>query len=215
MKVLTRTGPCRSVTPVSNTNLTEKDIIMSESTITITLDDAIELLTSIVKDEGYEHLATSNGGSGCRYVENDGGRLVSVCIVGRLFDYLGILRATVTAETHPFGATDQYGACNINEPVWARAEVMGVVFPSEVQEFLRGVQSDQDTPMSWGRALENAVERHHNVLVSEAEDALHRAEAHKERRLRGLPQKPADKEPLAPWEADLLNGVVGKDEQPF
>lgn len=158
----------------------------------VNLETLIRLFSKVVTDAGYDHVAAPNSNSsGCRYVGFDGGRLVSICIVGRAFDYLGILRATVLSSTGVFDTQgQQYSACTLGEPLWERAFSMGVEFTEDAQLFAREVQSLQDGGESWGNALTMAVAGVHNGIISDAEATVAGAEADKDAALAALP-KPA------------------------
>lgn len=139
---------------------------------TITLVQAVSLLTEVVKRFGASHKATTpEGGEGCVYLvkATPNGLLTPVCIVGQVFSDLGILRAMLTDGGH-----DQHEACNIGSTLWENATAMGVEFTEEAQVFLRDAQRYQDSvyhggqDKSWGGALTFAVGRAQENFIERA-----------------------------------------------
>jgi hypothetical protein len=130
----------------------------------------LTLLRTVVEDAGADHKALAEDGStGCTYVEKNSdphGRLVSVCIVGRLFDYLGILRAVRT------DSGGQWDACILSSTLWVNAETMGVTFSDEAKELLRLIQSEQDGGHAWGDAMRRGMEEYVRQVEREAREAI-------------------------------------------
>lgn len=183
---------------------------------TITLVQAVTLVTNIVRRFGPKHLAaTPNGGAGCQYIVKPSpeGALVPVCIVGQVFSDLGILRAMVSD-----GGYDQHEACNMDSPIWGNAEAMGVTFAEDAQHFLHSAQKYQDSiftggnDKSWGGALTHAL----NVAQEQALDNFKRESGiftgylYPDVYAAVTPTvsltKSTDPEPLAEWEKELLAG---------
>lgn len=128
---------------------------------TITLTDAVTILTNVVKDHGADHAPLGNKGApGCNYTtaglnhdnmdDNPTKRLVPVCIVGQVFAYLGILRAVFQATG------SEFSTCGLGSTIWVNAETMGVTFTKDAQVFLRSAQQEQDSGRAWGVALTTA-----------------------------------------------------------
>lgn len=144
---------------------------------TITLVQAVALVTEVVKRFGSGHKATTpNGGEGCVYIvkPSPNGLLTPVCIVGQVFSDLGILRAMLSE-----GGTDQHEACNIGSTLWDNAQAMGVTFDEDAQVFLRDAQRYQDSvyhggaDKSWGGALTFALTRAQDNIIEKAKNDSH------------------------------------------
>ena len=127
------------------------------------------LLRAVVADAGEDHVPGAGGSNGCQYVKDPHAyrRLVSICIVGRLFDYLGILRALVNV-TETGDVYEQYGACLLNEPMWERAEAMGVQFTEDAKVLLRLIQNQQDSDEPWGKAVTIGIEEFRTKVIEDA-----------------------------------------------
>src|SRR5689334_9840887 len=134
---------------------------------TIDFRTALALLVAVVKEFGPDHRPGAESG-GCSYFVRteerdtwgdvvgshiDPVNLKTVCLVGKVFDRLGIARALLTDS-----GADQYGACSLGEPMWHNAEAMGVTFDRDAMRFLRHAQAEQDSGTAWGLAVSNAVE---------------------------------------------------------
>lgn len=180
---------------------------MTLAQTTIDFRTALNLLVSIVKEFGPEHVARDGEQNGCTYFvrdENDFGNLVidplnlrPVCIVGQAFHRLGIMRALLSASTDTY--TDQHGACGFGHELWDNAEAMGVTFTLDAQRFLRFAQSEQDSGKTWAEAVKNAVTREQEHALNEFRMGSDRFGYEVENALASVP------EPLAEWEKELLS----------
>lgn len=134
------------------------------------VQQTLTLLRTVVEDAGADHRARAeDGNTGCTYIEQSSDlrkRLVSVCIVGRLFDYLGILRAVLTATG------GQWGACVLSSTLWVNAETMGVTFSDEAKNLLRLIQSEQDSGHAWGDAMRRGMKEYVRQVEREARDTI-------------------------------------------
>lgn len=185
---------------------------------TITLINAVTLLTEVVKRFGAEHVAkTPSGGAGCQYLvtASPTSALTPVCIVGQVFSDLGILRAMLSTGGH-----DQHEACNFDSPIWENAEKMGVTFADDARIFLREAQKYQDSiftggaDKTWGGALNHAltVAQENALAEFKRQSGIFGGYLVEEVNIATTPKpkvsltKSTDSEPLAEWERELLAG---------
>lgn len=198
---------------------------MSMSTTHFNVQQVLALLVEVVRDAGRDHAAKDEKGAiGCIYIQrpiNRHGRLVSVCIIGRLFDHLGILRALLRPEEH---GPDQYGACGLSEGLWVNAETFGVTFSDEAKHLMHEVQQQQDNGLAWGDALRKGMEAYVERVETEARQKVGADSYWWRQAANAFPEQekaedfgdlvpqgdPWEEQPLAPWEKDLLN-----NENPF
>jgi hypothetical protein len=139
---------------------------MSLNLLTLDADDALRLLAAVVTEHGTTYRANdgNNGQGGACYLAaniesgwsqtHDTENLVAVCIVGKVFARLGILRALIGESG------DQFGTCapeGDGPNIFGNAEAMGVTFSIDAQRVLRAAQEEQDGGETWGRALTAAI----------------------------------------------------------
>lgn len=120
--------------------------------IHLTLPQVIGFIKTIV-DRDPDHVAKSpSGGAGCMYTSINGHVLTPVCIVGQMFADLGLLRLLLTTPNVLTADADQHGACSIGGDFWNSLDNFGITADDDAKEFLREVQSKQDSGYTWGDA---------------------------------------------------------------
>lgn len=132
--------------------------------LNLTLLMVFDLVKGIVADFGPDH--KGNRPDGCLYAtEETDGRLVASCIVGQVFDRLGILRVLIGDPNIVACAiginTDNSGIYKnlsaINERSFTdHLAQFGIVFEPNALTFLKSMQGHQDGGMGWGEAFECA-----------------------------------------------------------
>lgn len=177
--------------------------------IDVDFNIAASVLLGVVEEYGYNHIGRSSEDGAC-YLDPKGDysfHMVTVCIVAKAFERLGITRALVQFDGM------QFGPCYIDSSLWENAEKMGVTFNEDAKNLFRNVQSLQDDGFGWGLALADGIEQSRKDVLA----TLPQYSPASNNTLDAVARlKPAVKpeKPLAPWEQDLLNGVVD-DEAPW
>ncbi|WP_025157226.1 hypothetical protein [Leifsonia aquatica] len=126
---------------------------MTQHTITIDRDRAIELMERAVAEKGADYvydLSDEYGtGIACFYVR--GGK--PSCIVGHALHYAGVDIETLVELDSPAG----YSSTSI-ESIIENDRVPGLSFTAEARAALRTAQSAQDLRETWGHSLDLAKE---------------------------------------------------------
>lgn len=169
----------------------------------ITLSLAIQMLTKVVEDRGYNHRAGDGLGVGtsCIYGTYVNGVMQPVCIVGQMFHNIGLLGLLV----NPADASQQADSCGSMSALWDRLSEHGVIVDRDAREFLASAQRSQDNGDIWGMALAKALRNAKEARTAEIlgkDDALHNIAATENRLI--VLADPSGGE-LADWERELLN----------
>ena len=110
--------------------------------IELKFEQAVELLNRAVDEKGADFTYDTHPFTSCVYYESDG---TPSCIVGHVFSYLGITKDDLTDPSH-------------------NQEGLGLMYNSYLEvdyqtlELLEKVQSLQDNEVSWGQAVDEAID---------------------------------------------------------
>lgn len=167
-----------------------------------------EGLQRIVDRSAPNKRANDGTNTGCIYGRIENGALVAVCIIGQFFADLGLLGLLLQSKPDFDGGYDPefFGACTVGSDIWTTLESHGVTFDEDAKAFARYVQDAQDGGYKWSDALRygvavslwDAKNEHAQTLgVDTGEHAPSPGDF--------FTNDVNDPEPLAPWEAELLN----------
>lgn len=149
----------------------------------IDVPTARNLLSAVVREFGPDHVATSENGTGCTYLDSTVNFVKPVCIVGQVMHRLGILGLwigdqAVHAVTE-FDASAAHDAqpetCHVDSYAWGRVAEAGFDFDEDARQFLRDAQEVQDGGLDWGHALSEAVGRHNARVTNRRNQAVEAA----------------------------------------
>lgn len=96
-----------------------------------------------------------SGNGGCTYARVQHHKLVPVCIVGHLFDRLGLLGLLWRTTSDHYGACQFYDQNTMDE-FWTDLAPI-VTFDPDAMYLLYRVQVNQDSGEPWGEALTAAI----------------------------------------------------------